>query len=299
MANDGPDNHGEPQQERPDPAGGRGSSGRESPDSGSSGGSNRRNDGAMPGPAADLGPILAGWPVGGHRPTVRLVRTVSGQVAIQVRLELGLLQLAFDGRPDGRRPHGADSLLTWHQSRLEAHRTRVGSDEGFELSSKECEGLREEGVQVYHRYVALFALEEYEAVVRDTSRNLAMFELCRNYGASQGDRTVLEQYRPFVVMMRARAEAAIALTAGDSRAALAAVERALAELQAHFEEQGPMGGFEQSSEATLLRGMRDALVPRLPASQRSELEDRLRRAVQAENFELAAILRDELRSLEQ
>jgi len=175
----------------------------------------------------------------------------------------------------------------------------VGSDEGFELSSKECEGLREEGVQVYHRYVALFALEEYEAVVRDTSRNLAMFELCRNYGASQGDRTVLEQYRPFVVMMRARAEAAIALTAGDSRAALAAVERALAELQAHFEEQGPMGGFEQSSEATLLRGMRDALVPRLPASQRSELEDRLRRAVQAENFELAAILRDELRSLEQ
>jgi hypothetical protein len=100
-------------------------------------------------------------------------------------------------------------------------------------------------------------------------------------------------------MMRARAEAAIALTAGDSRAALAAVERALAELQAHFDEQGPMGGFEQSSEATLLRGMRDALVPRLPASQRSELEDRLRRAVQAENFELAAILRDELRSLEQ
>jgi hypothetical protein len=220
-------------------------------------------------------------------------------VAIQVRLELGLLQLAFDGRPDGRRPHGADSLLTWHQSRLEAHRTRVGSDDGFELSSKECEGLREEGVQVYHRYVALFALEEYEGVVRDTSRNLAMFDLCRSYGASQGDRTVLEQYRPFVVMMRARAEAAIALTAGDSRAALAAVERALAELQAHFEEQGPMGGFEQSSEATLLRGMRDALVPRLPASQRSELEDRLRRAVQAENFELAAILRDELRSLEQ
>jgi protein-arginine kinase activator protein McsA len=44
--------------------------------------------------------------------------------------------------------------------------------------------------------------------------------------------------------------------------------------------------------------MRDALVPRLPTSQRSELEDRLRRAVDAENFELAAILRDELRSLE-
>jgi hypothetical protein len=77
-----------------------------------------------------------------------------------------------------------------------------------------------------------------------------------------------------------------------------AVERALAELRTHFDDQGPMGGFEQSSEVTLLRGMRDALVPRLPASQRSELEERLRRAVDSENFELAAILRDELRALD-
>jgi protein-arginine kinase activator protein McsA len=44
--------------------------------------------------------------------------------------------------------------------------------------------------------------------------------------------------------------------------------------------------------------MRDALVSRLPTSERSELEERLRRAVSAENFELAAILRDELRSMD-
>jgi protein-arginine kinase activator protein McsA len=44
--------------------------------------------------------------------------------------------------------------------------------------------------------------------------------------------------------------------------------------------------------------MRAVLVPRLPTSQRAELEERLRRAVAAENFELAAILRDELRTLE-
>ena len=43
--------------------------------------------------------------------------------------------------------------------------------------------------------------------------------------------------------------------------------------------------------------MRDALVPRLPASQRVELEERLRAAIDAENYELAAILRDELRLL--
>jgi hypothetical protein len=163
------------------------------------------------GPAADIGPILEAWPVGGNRPTVRLVRTASGERVIQVRLELGILQMAIDGRPDGRRPHGADSFLEWHASRLELHRAGQGSDDGFVIASKDCEALREEGVQVYHRYVALFALEEYECVVRDTIRNLRMFDLCRDFGASQGDRTVLEQYRPFVVMMRARAEAAIGL----------------------------------------------------------------------------------------
>ena len=48
---------------------------------------------------------------------------------------------------------------------------------------------------------------------------------------------------------------------------------------------------------TALRALRDTLVPQLPPAQRSELEARLRAAVLAENFELAAILRDELRMM--
>ena len=282
-------------------AGGGVPGGRESGDSrdpgGVADGSDPSADGSA-GPEFDLSHLLRSWPVGGNGPTVRMVRLATGGRAIQVRLELGVLQMALEGRPDGRRPHGADSLLDWHTARRDAHRARSGGDEGFELSGKECEGLREEGVQVYHRYVALFALGEHEAVVRDTMRNLRMFDLCRDHGASHADRTVLEQYRPFVVMMRARAQAAIALAVADARGALAAVDAALAEMRLHFDAHGPHDGFDRSNEANLLRGMRDALVPRLPTSQRSELEERLRRAVDAENFELAAILRDELRSLE-
>lgn len=47
----------------------------------------------------------------------------------------------------------------------------------------------------------------------------------------------------------------------------------------------------------MLRGMRDALVPKLPVSQLSELQGRLRKAIEQENYELAAILRDELRQM--
>ena len=301
MSDDRPDVPPEPAE--PDPSrGGGGGGDQESPGPGGSGPDPVDADGNvddLPGPENDLTPVLGRWRVGRRHPTVRLIRTLAGDRAIQVRLDLGILQLALEGRPDGRRPHGAESLLAWHESRLAAHRASGGDDGAFVLSSKDCEALRDEGVQVYHRYVALFALEEFERVVADTRRNLRMFDLCREFGASQGDRTVLEQYRPFVVMMRARAEAAMALAAGDDRRALEAIDRALAELRAHFDEQGPHGAFERSNEATLLRGMRAALVPRLPTSQRAELEERLRRAVAAENFELAAILRDELRSLEE
>ena len=38
-------------------------------------------------------------------------------------------------------------------------------------------------------------------------------------------------------------------------------------------------------------------MPRLPASQRVELQTRLSNAIDRENFELAAILRDEIRQL--
>jgi hypothetical protein len=275
--------------------------GRESPDPPHAGGdadAGSPGEAELPGPEEDLSAILGRWRVGRRHATVRMIRTAAGARAIQVRLPLGILQMGLGGRPDGRRPHGADSLLDWHLGRLEAHRAEGGDDGSFVLSSRECSSLRDEGVQVYHRYVALFALEEHELVVRDAERNLRMFDLCRDHGESQGDRTVLEQYRPFVLMMRARAAAALALAAGDDRRALEAIDRSLAEMREHFGRAGQPGAFERSNEATLLRGMRAALVPRLPTSQRAELEERLRRAVAAENFELAAILRDELRSLE-
>jgi protein-arginine kinase activator protein McsA len=51
-------------------------------------------------------------------------------------------------------------------------------------------------------------------------------------------------------------------------------------------------------EVGLLRTLLDALALKLPASQRLEIERRLREAVMSENYELAAILRNELRMME-
>jgi protein-arginine kinase activator protein McsA len=43
--------------------------------------------------------------------------------------------------------------------------------------------------------------------------------------------------------------------------------------------------------------MKEALIPQLPPSERADIKERLAAAIASENFELAAILRDELRLL--
>jgi hypothetical protein len=247
---------------------------------------------------ADLTEFLISWPMEAGRINARQVTGRDGRAKLQIRIDLGVLQMETTGRPDGLRPEGFDSLLDYQKDRL-ARYSQHNSPESFVLSQDECRLLREEAVQYYHRYVGLFALADYAGVVRDTSRNLELFDLCRQFGETEGDRSVLEQFRAPVLMMRARSEGEMALAAGQPKQALASLDRGLAEIRSAFEDAGRPEEFDQANEVALLRGMRDALVPKLPASQKVELQERLRAAIDAENYELAAILREELRMMDE
>jgi hypothetical protein len=248
---------------------------------------------------ADLTELLGAWAYEPGRINARRITGRDGRPKLQVRIDLGIIQMEMEGRPDGQRPEGFESLLAYQLDRLKRYAEQAGGPEGFVLGAEECRSLREEAVQYYHRYVALLALKEYEGVVRDTTRNLAVFDLCRDFAADEADRAVLEQFRPYVIMMRTRGEAEKAVAAGHSGAALTVIDHGLDEIRAVFEQAGQAAAWEQANEVQLLRGMREALVPKLPISQRMELQERLRAAIDAENYELAAVLRDELRLLEE
>ncbi len=248
-------------------------------------------------PDLDLTRIFAAWPYEAGRVNVRLVKGLDGAAKIQVRVDLGILQLETAGRPDGLRPDGFESLLHLQRERIERSAGEHNEQE-FVISSDECASLREEAVQYYHRYVAFFVLEDYAGVVRDTTRNLDVFDICNRYGEQEHDREVLEQFRPYVIMMRTRAQAAEAMRTSNTRLALLAINHGLDEIRQAFRNQGTEDRFETANEVQLLHGLRDALVPKLPSSQRMEIQERLSAAIAAENYELAAILRDELRMLE-
>ena len=98
-------------------------------------------------------------------------------------------------------------------------------------------------------------------------------------------------------MMRSRALASQALKDKEPKAAIHAIDLGLSDLRRHFDDMGLPDQYETSGEAQMLRSMREALVPKLPVSQKTELRHRLREALERENYELAAILRDELRMM--
>lgn len=270
----------------------------------------------------DLTDLLQDWPFEPGKINVRLIEGNDGERKVQIRLDLGILQMNIDGRPDGLRPHGFDSLLEYYEARLDESQRAAALGEGeprpegeFEaagppeadkpaaageplsLSPDDCRALREEAVQYYHRYVALLVVEDFERVVRDTTRNLRLLDLCAEHAESEEDQVVLEQFRPYITMMRARALASQALADSEPKAALLAIDEGIESLRRYFAHQGESDMFETSNEVQMLRGMRDSLVPKLPVSQKSELRERLKRAIEQENYELASILRDELKML--
>lgn len=248
----------------------------------------------------DLSRLLEEWPYEPGMLNVRLITGEDGEPRIQVRIALGVLQMFVDGRPDGLRPQGYESLLEYHEARLDqATADADGEPVRFSLSPEECEEIREEAAIYYHRYIALLALEDYEGVMRDTTRNLRALDLCARHAETEGDRAALEQFRPYIMMVRARALASQALKDNEPKAALHAIDEGLDALKQYFSDSGEPDMFDESTEVQMLRGMREALVPRLPVSQKSELRARLARAIEQENYELAAILRDELRLLKE
>ena len=120
----------------------------------------------------DLNTVLKDWP---HEPgmiKVRKVTGLDGRDKLQLRIDLGVLQMEMTGRPDGLRPHGCDSLLSYHQNRAQV---AEASGNDYELSPEDCSELQQEGIQYYHRYVSLFQLSDYAGVIRDTQRNLDLF----------------------------------------------------------------------------------------------------------------------------
>jgi len=243
----------------------------------------------------DLKNLLDSWPYDPEK-TVRVVETADGRRVIQVRTPFGFEQYEMDGRPDGQRPHGKDSLLTYHLQRL-AEAERNGAADGFELSHRDCLELFEEAVMYYYRYLHLFELQDWKRTVRDTARNIKLFDLAKRHAARSEDRRYLEQWRPYITRMNAVALAMIALSHQRYDEALKVVDDAIEGIESMPKVDLSSFEYEYQRSLSSLRELADQIRKNRPLSERDQLERQLDAAVRREDFERAAALRDRILAL--
>ena len=219
-----------------------------------------------------------------------------GQEKIQLRVDLGLLQMNVQGRPDGKRPMGHTSLFEYHEARLKKHTADHGSDDGFVLKAEDCAKLQLEALQFHHRYICLLELQDYDGVVRDTRRNLAVFDFVSRYAESEELAWALQQFRPQLLLIQVRAKASEKLAAKRYREAIQEIERGISEIRQFHSDHG-RNELEHSGEVQYLENWIAEINSSRPLTRREKLELALHEAVRQENYEKAAEVRDKLRNL--
>jgi hypothetical protein len=283
--------------------------------------------------SSDLTPMLADWPFRPDETLARLIEGLDGEPRLQLRVELGILQLHVDGRPDGEEPYGHGSLLEHYEALSDegeiagprapgssresgaggatrgerSERGERGEEEAgvpgprreasFKLDGQACRLLAAEALQYRRRMLAFEALSEHARVVRDASRNLRVIQFVADHAQSDEDIAAFERTRPDLLRAKTIATARLMLATGEQRAAVVVIDDGLEIMAQWYAARGMGRQLDASPEVAALRAMRDSLSPRLPASQKAELRERLAAAIKAENYELAAILRDELKQI--
>jgi len=246
----------------------------------------------------DISHLLEQWDYQPGMPPVRRFKGKDGIEKIQVRLDLGILQMNSEGRPDGKRPLGYDSLFEHYQSKLYKHLVaNDGNDAGFKLKGEDCAKLQFEALQYYQRHNCLWQLEDYTGVIRDTERNLSVSDFAQRHAENEELAWSLLQFKPQLLHMLTRARASESLRDNNYPAAIQKIEEGMDKIRDFYREHQKPELMDQSVELGSLKSWFEELCSRRPLSKREKLERELSEAVTNEDYEKAAQMRDALKNL--
>lgn len=243
----------------------------------------------------DLKELFDSWPYDPDN-DARIIKGKDGREILQVRQPVGIEQYELEGRPDGKRPHEKESALEYYMERLSEARAK-GDEASFTLSPADCSELFQEGVLYYYRYLHLFQLKDWKRTVRDTARNLRLFDFVHRYAERDEDQMNLEKWRPYLTRMHAVARAMLMLEGNHHAEALKVIHEAIETVQTLEELDDPTFKFEQERSLAVLRDVASQIERKRPVSEIERLQKELQKAVETQEFERAAQLRDQIREL--
>jgi hypothetical protein len=234
----------------------------------------------------DLDFLLHGWPFQPGVISARLVKAGDGREVMQMRIEMGALQMETTGRPDGEHPGGFETYLDYLNSLV------MHEGETFAMSEQQCLEVDREFVQFYHRRICSLALREFRRAVGDADHTLALMDFVLNWSADQEYTVSHEQYRPFVTFHRVQAGALAALAESGAEAAIEEINDGLEQLRELFVKLEAEEQFEQDELVNQLVQMKESLREEYKVGK--TLGEQLADAVSAEQYERAAKIRDEI-----
>ena len=230
--------------------------------------------------------LLRNWPYDPYSLCVRIASGSDGRDVLQLRIDMGVLQLEMEGRPDGVRPEGYETYLDY----LIQETLHSGGE--FVMDEEQCTEVDREFVQYYHRRICWLRLQNYQRAVEDADHTLALMDFCKGHSSDEQWTLSHEQYRPFVMFHRMQAAALVKLENEGPEAAIHEVNRGLDQLRAVFAEHEVEEQFEEDELVARLMDFRETLRRQHQVGR--TLHEQLADAVAAEEYELAARIRDEL-----
>jgi len=232
-----------------------------------------------------LDDLLSKWVFDPSTLNVRLVKGKDGRDVIQMRVDMGVLQLETTGRPDGELAHDHETVLEFlqNESLEDAERT---------LTEDECMEVDREFMQFYHRRICWLRLQYYHRAVMDADHTLRLMDVSEKMNPEEEWAGTHEQYRPFVLFHRTQADALGALEENTAEQAIQAINTGLDTIRAFFEKHDADEHFDSDELVVRLVELRESLRSEYAVGQ--TLKEKLAEAVAGEQYELAAQLRDEL-----
>lgn len=234
-----------------------------------------------------LDDTLENWPYDPAAVSVRVVPGEDERDVIQMRVELGVLQMETTGRPDGWHPEGSETYFD-HLTKLE-----IGNQEKMVLTEDQCLECDREFVQFYHRRICWLALQRYDEAVLDADHTLGLMDFCRRHSPDKEWTLTHEQYRPFVLYHRIQANAMARVSDDQPELAVEAINNGLDQLRRiYVEHEVEEDEFDDDELVERLVELRESLRDQFDVGR--TLHERLNDAVASEQYELAARLRDEI-----
>jgi hypothetical protein len=248
----------------------------------------------------DLNELVGDWDCAPGELAARQVRGRDGTPLLQLRVDLGVLQMRPDGRPDGTRYRGLPGVLAYIE-----HERRAGHDV---FGGEHWQALDRELAQLNYRRLALTALAE--EALREGEEGAARQHLLRAVrDIAECERVLRCQQSlrghvgphgalwPVLAFNHARLLCQLNVLERDYAAAVEACESGAETLRALVGELSEEGGDGDEVGAVYLEELARQL--RVQYEVEETLAERLAAALEREDYEAAKALQAEMKEREE